>query len=401
MSINNRSRGRSRERAVEPTTITPDEAIIQMKELYNDYIAAKRKKKFLLLTHEQKVKYFTNQYEHLIKQYPVAVDQLITTQKYNPVDFENMVRNPPIENTLKTAEVKQRIDDQAVKTADQIIEIANCMYVVLKELYHADVEAKKESKKEVFMPLSDKDKLEYFREKLDCKEFMAEYPIVSRYMIVHGQYSNKAFRRMLEKIRKVVHPPPDKREKGYMEDQYVRRQADYVRYLWEAYQKGHYNTGEAQAVWESTYKRLKGEFDDFRNKYKDIEESVKLEKKQLAASNAKDLLDRLRTGVQTISNDADAKKLLYDVKTVLYKRRYLNCLKQLKETRTETVPVYEAYGTSTVPEEVAPDKSKTITMIEHIDESRMHEVPEHLRLDEATAKRLPGYLDSIQETTYD
>jgi hypothetical protein len=220
-------------------------------------------------------------------------------------------------------------------------------------------------------------------------------------MIVHGQYSNKAFRRMLDKIRKVVHPPPDKREKGYMEDQYVRRQADYVRYLWEAYQKGHYNTGEAQAVWDSTYKRLKGEFDDFRNKYKDIEESIKLEKKQLAASNAKDLLDRLRTGVQTISNESDAKQLLYEVKTVLYKRRYLNCLKQLKETHAETVPVCEAYGTSTVPEEKPVDKSKTITMIEHIDESRMHEIPEHLRLDEATAKRLPGYLESVQETTYD
>ena len=400
MSNKDRTRGRSKERKVEPTSLTPDEAIVQMKELYNDYIAAKRKKKFLQLTHAQKINYFNDQYDLLIKQYPVAVDQLITTQKYNPVDFENMVRNPPVQNTLKTTEVKQRIDEQAVKTADQIVDIANSMYSVLKELFHADVEARKESRKEIFMPLSDKDKLEYFREKLDCKEFMAEYPIVSRYMIVHGQYSNKAFRRMLDKIRKVVHPPPDQRAPNYMEDQYVRRQADYVRYLWEAYQKGHYNTGEAQAVWESTYKRLKGEFDDFRSKYKDIEESVKLEKKQLAASNAKDLLDRLRTGVQTISNESDARQLLYDVKNVLYKRRYTNCLKQLKDTRVETSPVCEAYGTSLV-EEKPIDKSKTITMIEHIDESRMHEVPEHMRLDEETAKRLPGYLESHEPVTYD
>ena len=397
------TRGRSRERRIETTDLmlTPNEAIEEMSSLYAEYLVAKKKKKFLLLDTKQKVHYFTHDYEQLIKQYPIAVEQLIFTQKYDANDFAQLVNNPPVENTLKTTEVKQRIEEQAVKSIDSIVLIATSMYNVLKELVKADIEAKKESRKEIFMPLSDKDKLEHFREKLSCGEFMTEYPIVSRYMIAHGQYSAKAFKRMLEKIARVVHPPPDKREKGYMEDQYVRRQADYVRYLWEAYQKGHYNTSEAQTVWDTTYKRLKGEFDDFRNKYKDIEENVKLEKKQLLASNAKDILNRLRTGTQTISNDADASLLLQNVKNITYKRRYLNCLKQLKQVRTELPASYETYGTSQVPEEVAPDKSKTITMIEHIDESRMHEVPEHMRLDEATARRLPGYLDSVAEEQYD
>jgi len=398
------TRGRSRERfskSDDSTELTENESLEQMDAFYRDYTAAKRKKKFLQLSTRDKILYFSDQYGELIKQYPIAVEQIINTQKYNPCDFEKMVKNPPIEGTLKTSEVKKQFDEQTSKTTDQIVDIASSMYGVLKELVKADAKAAQEKGKQIFMSLNDKDKLEYFREKLNCKEFMTEYPIVSRYMIVHGQYSNKAFRRMLEKIRKVVHPPPDQREKNYMEDQYVRRQADYVRYLWEAYQKSHYNTAEAQSVWDTTYKRLKGEFDDFRNKYKDIEENVKLEKKKLKSSNAKDLLDRLRTGSQTIQNTNDANHLMYEVKNILYKRRYANCLKQLKSTRSPTEHVCEAQGLCEVVEEKATDKSKTITMVEHIDESRMHEVPEHLRLDEATARRLPGYLDKIEETSYD
>ena len=80
---------------------------------------------------------------------------------------------------------------------------------------------------------------------------------------------------MLDKIRMVMHPPPDKREKNYMEDQWIRRQADYVRFLWEAYQKGHFNNAEAKFIWEDSYTKLKGEFDDFRNIYKQVENDTK------------------------------------------------------------------------------------------------------------------------------
>ena len=166
---------------------------------------------------------------------------------------------------------------QDAKTANQLVEMAEEMYKTLKDLIKERPE---------FVEWEDKRKLDHFRERLDYKEFMTEYPVVTRYMICMGQYSSKAYRRMLDKIRMTMHPPAEKREKGYMEDQYVRRNADYIRYLWEAYKKNHYNTAEAKYVWEEAYKTLKSEFDDFRDKYKELENTTKEEKEKLKADNA-------------------------------------------------------------------------------------------------------------------
>jgi hypothetical protein len=253
----------------------------------------------------------------------------------------------------------------------------------------------KETLKEVkeFPEWEDKKKLDYFRDKLKYSEFMTEFPIVSRYLVVMGQYSNKAFSRMLYRIRTVQHPPADKREKGYIEDQWVRRQADYIRYLWEAYQKNHYSTVEAGYVWEDAYTKLKGEFDDFRNKFKKIEEKTKEEKEKFKADNAKDLLKRLSTGKQTLS-DGEMNSLMDTLRLKLNRRRFSNVLEQLCKLRAEIPATAEGFGRGPDdPDVVNKDKPK-IRMIEHVNENRMHEIPKNLILDDRTAKELPGFLDS-------
>lgn len=265
---------------------------------------------------------------------------------------------------------------QVENNINDLIEIANGMYRQLKEIV-------KESG-EKFTNLADKKKLQFFREELKYDEFMKEFPVTTRYLICMGQYSAKAFRRFLDKVRLAEHPPPTQRPKGYMEDQWVRRQADYVRFLWEAYQKRHWNNAEAKLIWDEAYKRLKGEFDDFRDKYKDVEENIKEEKKKHNAEVAKELLERYASGTQAPQTEEEKQNLLHMLQNQLYRHRYNKMLSELTDTRTKIAPVAQGRGTNDGPED-----KPTIRMIEHIDPKRMHEVPEHMKLTKEEEAKLP------------
>ena len=184
----------------------------------------------------------------------------------------------------------------------------------------------------------DKKKISYFRDTLKYKEFMDTYPVTSRYMICMGQFTVKAFKRFLQKLYTFKLDPIKRMEKGYTEDQWLRRQADYVRYLWEDYQKGHYNINHAQIIWQDAYQKLRGEMDDFRDKHKEIEKNVDEEKKKHKIENVKELLGRI-TGSEQKLSEADMIKLI-------------NVIKQSK--KEETVPK---------PKEIIDDKTGIKTII--------------------------------------
>jgi hypothetical protein len=222
-----------------------------------------------------------------------------------------------------------------------------------------------------FKELSDKRKLETFR-KMGYTLFMEEYPIVSRYMICMGQFSIKAFRRVLAKIKTFVHPPPDKREKGYMEDQWIRRQADYVQYLWEAYQKNHYNNAERKYIYEQAYKSLKGEFDDFRTMHDDIKIKVEEEKQSLAGKNARELLERVKSGKQTPEDEIEVKNILLELSIITNKKAYNNVLKQL--LTVVKLQKHNCYGVGE-----GAEMGKKITMIETVDANRMNEIDDRYK----------------------
>lgn len=236
----------------------------------------------------------------------------------------------------------------------------------------ADVK-KKVKEDPAFMDISDKDKLKYFREDLDYDEFMNEYPVMTRYMVCMGQYSSKAFKRFLDKVRRVKHP--EKCEKGYKEDQWVRRQADYVQYLWEAYQKSHINSSERKMVWQDAYKNLKGEFDDFRDKYKAVEEATKEEKKVLKASNTRDLLKRLAGGEQTLSEE-ETIKLISQLEEKVCKSAFRKVMTQLKDSAKYIEAVCSGKGTG--PDEEDPAGKPRIIMTEHVKDESMDTIPEAL-----------------------
>lgn len=308
--------------------------------------------------------------------------------KSNKEKIENNTLNntvDPVEPIVQPQDETPMNVSQDTKTAEELINIAGEMWLKVKELAKSDPE---------FVDKKDSEKLKIFRDQLNYEKFMTEYPITCRYMICMGQYSKKAFKRFLEKTRLANknHPPPTERPKGYMEDQWVRRQADYVRFLWESYQKGHWNTQEAQYVWEDSYKKLKGEFDDFRDKYDDIKEAREKEKDTLKASNARDLLERLKSGTQKL-DDSDSSELYYLLKNQLYKKRYSDCVNQIKETIKPKK--YTCSGTGKGPEEDNTPKP-VIQMIEHVDNELYDKIPAKYKMSEAEAKKY-AVLQTIPE----
>lgn len=283
-----------------------------------------------------------------------AAQQALETQQAQPSLATQPVADTSGTSPTSDQETKEnKIPEDFGIPREKVVQKANEIWKVLKAYVVANPD---------FKALKDQDKLELFRTKFGYAMFMDEFPIVSRYMVCHGQYSPKAFDRMLMKIEKTVHPPPDKREPGYMEDQWVMRQADYVQYLWESYQKRHQNTAERQWVWKFTYDNLKKEFDDFRNMHKEIEERVKTEKKTLAGQNARELLMRLASGEQNLNPDEEA-LLLEELKTVFEKK-----------TSAEANP--DAQQEEEDSQEYNFDKQKDpkILMIETIDVERMKEI---------------------------
>jgi hypothetical protein len=271
------------------------------------------------------------------------------------------------ENVQKQVlEAEAQSDEKYAAMSVQLIEVAAKMWSILKKKIKDDPE---------FMEWTDTKKLDLFRDTLKFKDFMKEFPVMTRYLICMGQYSSKAFKRFLDKVRRSS--PEGPQEKGVKEDNWIKRQADYVQYLWEAYQKGHYNMAERNYVWQDAYKNLRGEMDDFRDKFKAIEESTKEQKEQLKASNARDLIGRLASGNQTLPAE-ETMRLVTILKDKLYKRMFSNSLIQLIN-KVERVPaVISKRGTGPdMPDK--PDNDKpTVRMTEHVVESRMAEIPEEL-----------------------
>ncbi len=253
-------------------------------------------------------------------------------------------------NNEKTMD-KLKSDDESAKVLDQM----NQMWNTLKQIV-------KENPK--FIDLTDKDKLKFFREHLKYGDIMNDHPIVTRYLICMGQYNSKAFKRFLFKVKNTPIPPGNARKKGEMEDIWIRRQADYVRYLWESYQKKHFSHSDGAAVWQDTYTKLKGEFDDFRNLHKKAEEKVKEDKIVNNALNLKELLERLHSGAQSIDPN-DEKMLLLQLKNKVYARRFKNTMEELKNKVKLIEHVCEGVGKNK--DNVVKDDQPKITMIETVD----------------------------------
>lgn len=182
-----------------------------------------------------------------------------------------------------------------------------------------------------FIKLPDNQKIELFMK--DHKQFQNEFPIVCRYMICMGQYKEKAFVKYLNKVKSFKTKSADKRGKGYMEEIWIDRQADYVKYLWEECQRSsgnRYTQHEARHVWRTARASIKKEFDDFRDSHKKADVKIKKEKKKNKKELVRELVDRIKLGKQSL-NKEDLEKLVWEARARVFAQRKDKMMKEIRE----------------------------------------------------------------------
>jgi hypothetical protein len=256
--------------------------------------------------------------------------------------------------------------DDAVKNST--VAKASAMWNVVKE--HSEFPAVRK--------MTDKEKMTYFREKLNFGTLMDELPVVTQYMIRMGQFSAKALAMVIDKSARMVHPPIDKRPRDYTHEQWVCRQADYVQYMYDDYnKKKHYNMAERKQVWERTYKLIKGEFDDFKSLHKETTEKIEEEKLLAAGDLTRDLLQRVseRTQPMQAGDEAELSDMLFKL---LYKKNVYNHV--MRELLNEYPPILESCSGYGQAEEHV--EKQAVRMIETVDTDRMKEIPDHYKPEE-------------------
>ncbi len=183
-----------------------------------------------------------------------------------------------------------------------------------------------------FKESSEESRIEWVQK--EHKEFQHEFPIVCRYMLCMGQYKESAFRLYLKKVKNVESTPSSISEKGEREDNWCKRQADYVKYLWAACNDGSLirNLGmkEAKDVWEQTYKSLRKEFADFRDMHKQAESRIEIEEKENRAELVQELTNRIRTGIQKLPEE-DTRSLVEVLRVQVYQQRKDKMVNLFKE----------------------------------------------------------------------
>jgi hypothetical protein len=182
---------------------------------------------------------------------------------------------------------------------------------------------------EEFTKFTDKEKIEFIRK--EFTDFYNNFPIVSRYMICMKQYRKTAFKKYLLKCKNAsVIQDPSKREKGYTQDQWVQRQADYVRFLWEEQQTGRVSRHRSNQVWQQAYKALTKEFKEFKELHDSTEVKVKVDESKNKKKLVQEAMKRLVNNEQTTDINI-LKKLRIKLQDKLFKQKYDSVIKQIRD----------------------------------------------------------------------
>lgn len=205
--------------------------------------------------------------------------------------------------------------------------------------------------------LNDENKMNFYLNNSDFIDFLKSYPIVARYAICMGEFSKHAFERYVKKIASFK-PPRDKQmDKAFMENEKLKRHADYVRYLFEAKNK-HYNRNESNWVWNDTYTKLKGEHDDFKNREKEIEKQIKAENTKHKQELASEFLQKLKENENEAElSEESAKILYYELENLSIRKTHKSVMSELLDNRERIAHCSEGYGIGT------ESKKPTIKMI--------------------------------------
>ena len=223
--------------------------------------------------------------------------------------------------------------------------------------------------------------LDMFSKKDTYKDFIKEFPIVCNQMLTKDVFNINAFKRMLRSIQhqQSLYNEEKASIKGYNHDQWIRRRADYIRYLYEEGRKKKHLSiihSDAERIWNQTYEALKMEKNSFKDEYDDTEQKIKEQLVFDRVFKTKSLLSHVKDGSFVLDEDS-AEHLLFKVKLMKRKIKWKKVMRSIL-TEVKTIePVCEEKGTNEDDRE-----QTTIQMIEHVDENRIDEVPSHLVIDD-------------------
>lgn len=126
-------------------------------------------------------------------------------------------------------------------------------------------------------------KIGYFQDR-GYSNFITKYAVPTRYMVMYDEYSHRAFLKYLVRLKTV----------GYRsKDEWIERQADYVKYLWRAYNpRG--STKEAADARQTAYEHIKKEMDSFETDYDRAKVKAEERRRTALSDNRQALIDLLR-----------------------------------------------------------------------------------------------------------
>jgi hypothetical protein len=168
---------------------------------------------------------------------------------------------------------------------------------------------KRLNKDKDFTKFSEQKKIEIIATKY--KSFQLEYPIVLRYMILCNKYHRNAFIKYLKKIRNTPIPPDNERDKNFMREQWIMRQADYVTYLFTHTTSQHYSSKDIHEIWKDTHKKLTDEFAAFETDHKKITDRVTGRRATAQIETKKELIQRIAEQGKDMSPEQIQKLYLY------------------------------------------------------------------------------------------
>jgi hypothetical protein len=192
-----------------------------------------------------------------------------------------------------------------------------------------------------FVKTTDDDKLKIYQNN-EFKDFYTSYPIVCRYAICMGQYSSKAFKKFLQ-IFKSMKEKTRSSSKDTKMDEWVKCQASYIKFLYQAYSRKIYSEREAQMVWQQAYNTLKQEFADFEKMQSEVEERLKKEEKYNRSEIVREMAKRISNEEQSLSTNS-TNQLVDKLKIQVMKQRWRNMVSQVKSNVERIQPTSISRG---------------------------------------------------------
>lgn len=205
-----------------------------------------------------------------------------------------------------------------------------------------------------FIDMKDTIKIDLY-EKSEFKDFYTSFPLVSRYMICMGQFTEKAFTRFLKK-RAVLMPA----NQQLSEDDWLKSQAFYIRYLWESYQKKHFNMSDAQKIYDNAYETLTKETADFKAMHDNIEKKLETDEKRSKSEMVKEVLGRLVNQEQSLDTST-TRDLIYKLQKRVDEQRRKSVIAQINNDVALIRPTRMATG---LRKELKPRKSTQSTIVD-------------------------------------